>query len=78
MRGCAVSGYPRPEQRELHVERVAVEGTCPSCAEARLARYPVLSEGGWFEAVKCQRCLTSVRRERAPRLGAIELLVDAL
>jgi vanillate/4-hydroxybenzoate decarboxylase subunit D len=73
-----MSGYPRPEQREQHVERVPVEGRCTACGEARLARYPVLSEGGWFDVVKCQACLISAQRERAGRLGPIELLVDAL
>jgi vanillate/4-hydroxybenzoate decarboxylase subunit D len=31
----------------------------------------VLGEGGLWDVVKCQECLTSVSRERAPRLGSL-------
>jgi hypothetical protein len=58
--------------RERSVPRDAVEGACPQCGAEELARYPVLSTGGWFLAVKCQRCLTSVRRERWHRLGSVD------
>ena len=50
---------------------------CPSTAPARpaapqaLASYRVLGEGGLWDVVKCQECLTSVSRERAPRLGSL-------
>jgi predicted RNA-binding Zn-ribbon protein involved in translation (DUF1610 family) len=47
----------------LEVARVSVDGTCPSCGHAALARYPLLGEGGWFVVVKCQDCLTSLSRE---------------
>lgn len=42
--------------------RTPVPGLCPACGAARLMRYAVLSEGGWFDATKCQDCLTSVTR----------------
>ncbi|WP_409464910.1 hypothetical protein [Amycolatopsis sp. GA6-003] len=58
------------------LEREPVEGVCPRCRAAELSRYPVNSEGGWFEVVKCQACLFSVSRERGPRLGPIQLLSD--
>jgi transposase-like protein len=73
-----VSSYPRPTELTLSVEKEPVQGTCPICGAAALQRYPVLSEGGWFQVVKCQECLHSVSRERWSRLGPIELLVDSL
>jgi len=54
------------------VVREAVQGSCPACGAAELARYPVLSNGGWFEVVKCQQCLASVRREPWNRLGYVD------
>src|SRR4051794_34642894 len=54
------------------------EGACPRCGQERLRRYPVNSEGGWFEVVKCQACLLSVKRERWSRLGPIQPLSDSL
>ncbi|MDO8212226.1 hypothetical protein [Conexibacter sp. CPCC 206217] len=73
-----MSGYPRPTQLTLHVEREAVDGRCGGCGGSGLERYPVLSEGGWFTVVKCPRCLASAARERWSRLGPIELLADTL
>ena len=67
------------ETREpLFLEREVVEGSCPRCGSSELRRYPVNSEGGWFDVVKCQDCLLSVERERGPRLGPIKLLSDTL
>jgi ribosomal protein L37AE/L43A len=60
------------------VQREAVEGTCPECGHDRLERYPVLSDGGWFFAVKCQECLCSVSREAWNRLGYVVRLEDLL
>lgn len=48
------------------VERTPVEGSCSACGAAALMRYPVLSEGGWFDVVKCQQCLHSESREPDP------------
>lgn len=53
------------------VVREPVDGTCPECGASDLRRFPVLSEGGWFLAVKCQRCLCSVSRERWHQLGYV-------
>jgi len=63
--------FPRPEELHLTAEREAVDGTCPACGAQALAAYRVLSEGGRWDVVKCQECLTSVSRERAPRLGSL-------
>lgn len=57
----------------LAVERQAVQGGCPRCGAAELTAYPVLSEGGWFQVVKCQRCLHSTRREPWTLLGPVQL-----
>ena len=57
-------------------EKVHVDGDCPECGAADLARYPVLSADGWFIAVKCQRCLCTVSRERWNRLGWVTLPED--
>jgi hypothetical protein len=59
-------------------EKVSVAGTCPECGGEELAQYPVLAVGGWFQVVKCQRCLCSVSRVPWNRLGWIELPEDAL
>lgn len=65
--------YPRPEEKTLAVEREAVEGTCPECGGSTLQRYPVMSEGGWFDVLKCQDCLHSLERERGPLLGPLQV-----
>jgi vanillate/4-hydroxybenzoate decarboxylase subunit D len=71
--------FPRPEEPTLSVDRTPVDGACPACGAERLAAYPVMSEGGWWNVVKCQSCLTSVERVRGPRLGSYQPLgvVDA-
>ncbi|MFE5502000.1 hypothetical protein ACFQ73_05510 [Amycolatopsis japonica] len=60
------------------LERTPVDGPCPSCGAAELRRYPVVSEGGWFQVVKCQNCLLSIERTPWSRLGPIQLLSDLL
>ena len=70
--------FPRPQEEKLYVDRERVDGACPECGEADLARYPVLSEGGWWTAVKCQSCLASVSRTPAPALGSFTPLGSTL
>ena len=60
------------------MEREPVEGRCAACGQEQLQRYPVLSEGGWFMAVKCQACLASAGRERWNRLGHVVRMEDLL
>ena len=60
--------FPRPTEQYLSAERTPAEGTCPECGAAELADYRVLSEGGWWDVRKCQRCLASVTRERGAAL----------
>jgi vanillate/4-hydroxybenzoate decarboxylase subunit D len=70
--------FPRPATETLSVEREPVEGECPQCGSDRLAKYPVVSEGGWWDVVKCQECLVSVSRTRGARLGSYTPLgIDA-
>ena len=70
--------FPRPTETCPVQSRESVEGTCAECGAANLARYPLLSEGGWFMVVKCQSCLASQSREPWHRLGHVRLLTDAL
>ena len=56
--------FPRPATPTVSLFKEPVDGTCPQCSAAELRRYPVNSEGGWFQVVKCQDCLHSVSRER--------------
>ena len=62
--------FPRPQERHLAAQRTAAEGTCPECGSEGLADYRVLSEGGWWDVRKCQRCLHSLSREAAPPFGS--------
>lgn len=59
-------------------DRQPVDGRCPRCGAEALAGYPVYSEGGWYDVVKCQECLHSLSRERGALLGPLQLLVDQL
>lgn len=68
----AVTGTP------MSLARQPVDGACPCCGATALAAYPVNSEGGWFDVVKCQHCLHSVSRDRGPLLGQLQLLVDQI
>ena len=71
-----------PEDQWPHPVSVAirepVEGECPECGHAHLQRYPILSDGGWYMATKCQECLFSVERIQWNRLGYIVLPEDAI
>ena len=70
--------FPRPTTETLTVEREPVEGRCPQCGAEHLAKYPVMTEGGWWDVVKCQECLVSISRTRGPMLGSYTPLgVDA-
>lgn len=70
--------HPRPSQPRLSVDRKIVDGDCPACGATDLRAYRVLSEGGWFDVVKCSACLHSVTRTPGPKLGPIELLSDRI
>jgi hypothetical protein len=62
--------FLRPAERHLHVTRTPLAGSCTECGAQELAAYRVLSDGGFFDVHKCQRCLYSLRREPAPPFGS--------
>lgn len=70
--------FPRPSDPMPVQPREAVAGQCSECGAEALKRYPVLSEGGWFIAVKCQACLHSNSREKWHRLGYVQLTTDGI
>ncbi|MBC3191766.1 hypothetical protein H7X46_11905 [Pseudonocardia sp. C8] len=70
--------HPRPTEPTVSVHREPVDGTCRRCSAAELQAYPVLTEGGWFDVVKCANCLHDVSRTPGPLLGPIELLADRI
>lgn len=62
--------FPRPSTPTVTAPREPLPGACPACGAETLAAYRVMSEGGWWNVVKCQSCLANVRREPGPLLGA--------
>jgi len=66
--------FPRPATPTVECPRTPVDGACPECGQRQLARYRVMSEGGWWLVTKCQSCLHSLQREPGPLLGAFEPL----
>jgi len=70
--------FPRPQETNPVQPREAIPGACDACGAEALMRYPVLSEGGWYQAVKCQQCLHSQHREKWTRLGYVTLLTDSI
>jgi hypothetical protein len=50
----------------------------PGYSAADFRRYPVLSEGGWFDVVKHQPTLRSVARVPGPLLGPVALMSAGL
>lgn len=70
--------FQRPSTPEVHAHREPVEGPCPACGAAALQRYRVLSEGGWWNVVKCRQCLHSVQREPGPLLGPLTEVLQSL
>ena len=70
--------FMRPATPTVEARRLSVEGACPSCGTEALQRYRVLSEGGWWEVVKCGRCLHSVSREPGPLFGTLTSAIQSL
>lgn len=63
------------ELRELGVD---LARDFPNATVGEFKRYPVLSEGGWFEVVKHQPTLRSVSRRPWHLLGPIVLTSSGL
>lgn len=70
--------FVRPSTATVAVSPTPVAGTCPECGASALAAYRVLSEGGWWDVVKCRECLASLERRRGPLLGELSEAVQAL
>ena len=70
--------FVRPSTTTVAVTPTPAAGNCPECGAAALAAYRVLSEGGWWDVVKCRECLASVERTRGPLLGVLSEAVEAL
>ena len=60
-----MDGFPRPSEEKPREEKREVEGACPACGSHDIAAYRVLSDGGWWDVVKCQNCLSSIERRRS-------------
>ncbi|MEY4761552.1 MAG: hypothetical protein RLZZ200_1408 [Pseudomonadota bacterium] len=70
--------FMRPTTPTVEAMRLPVDGDCPSCATPNLQQYRVLSEGGWWEVVKCSHCLHSVSREPGPLFGTLTTAIQSL
>jgi hypothetical protein len=70
--------FTRPSEKLVYAKREAVGGTCPECDGQALAAYRVLSDGGWWDVVKCGDCLASVERNPAPPFGSFVHLSSAV
>ena len=58
--------------KPMSVEFDRAIGQCPHCEADELARYEVLSEGGWFNVLKCRNCLVSLERAPGGLYGSLE------
>ena len=59
-----MDNFPRPTEERLYEKKEKIDATCPECGKRDIAAYKVLTDGGWFDVVKCQDCLYSLKRER--------------
>ena len=60
-----MNSFPRPKEERLFEIRDKVTGICSECGSEEIAAYRVLTDGGWWEVVKCQKCLFSIDRKRS-------------
>jgi len=70
--------FIRPDTLTVAITPAPRPGKCPECQAEQLAAYRVLSEGGWWDVVKCRACLASIERRRGPLLGALSEAVQSL
>ena len=59
-----MDSFPRPTEQSLYEKKKKVNSMCPECGSRHIAAYRVLTDGGWWDVVKCQDCLYSLERER--------------
>jgi hypothetical protein len=56
--------FQRPAEESLFEKKEKVDQKCPECGSHDVAAYRVLSDGGWWDVVKCQDCLYPLNRKR--------------
>jgi hypothetical protein len=56
--------FPRPTEERIFEKKEKVDRVCPECRSHDVEAYPVLTDGGWWDVVKCQDCLYSLDRKR--------------
>ncbi len=57
--------FPRPAEERLFEKREKVDQVCDECGSRHVEAYRVLTDGGWWDVVKCQDCLYSLDRKRS-------------
>ena len=75
---AVMHNFSRPPTLTVVAPREPVPGVCSECQAGSLQAYRVLSEGGWWQVVKCQQCLACVSRTPGPLLGPIVPLGSTL
>jgi hypothetical protein len=73
-----MNSIPRPAEERLYEKREKVERVCTECSSHNVAAYRVLSDGGWWDVVKCQDCLYSLERKRCENQYAPCILLWSL
>ena len=56
--------FPRPTEERLFEKKEKVDQHCSECGSHNMAAYRVLTDGGWWDVVKCQDCLYAPDRKR--------------
>jgi len=59
-----MDSFPRPTEQSLYEIREKVDRVCPECGSHDIEAYTVLTDGGWWDVVKCRDCLYSLDRQR--------------
>ena len=59
-----MNSFPRPSEERLFESKERVNQACSECGGHNVAAYRVLTDGGWWDVVKCQECLYSLERKR--------------
>jgi hypothetical protein len=73
-----MNSFPRPTEQSLYERREKVDRACPECGSHNVAAYRVLSDGGWWDVVKCQDCLLSLERKKSENQYAPCILLWSL
>jgi hypothetical protein len=60
-----MDSFPRPKEERLFEKKEKVDRACPECGSTDINAYRVLTDGGWWDVIKCQDCLHSLERKRS-------------